>query len=183
MGSVDRKNFVPQELQDIAYADQPLPIGYGQTISQPSLVDFMTAELHLEPSFRVLEIGTGSGYQAALLAGRVAEVFSVEIIRPLADAARERLARLGFGNVRVRFGNGWYGWPEEAPFDAIVVTAAAPCIPPLLVNQLKPGGRMIIPVGDPGMVQDLMLVVRKADAEPELRELFPVRFVPLTGIP
>jgi len=180
-----RHRFVPPELVPNAYEDRPLPIGYGQTISQPYIVARMTELLQPRPEHRVLEIGTGSGYQAAVLAPLVAEVFTIEIIAPLGNAARERLRQLGYANIQVRVGDGYYGWPEKAPFDAIIVTAAANHIPPPLVEQLKPGGRMVIPVGNPFQTQTLMLVT-KGTAGPRdvrIRSLMPVAFVPLVGGP
>ena len=181
MLSVPRHQFVPANLRTSAYVDFPLPIGYGQTISQPYIVAFMTAQLGLTPRSRVLEVGTGSGYQAAVLAEIAAEVYTIEIVAPLAVEAATRLQRLGYGRVRVRTGDGYNGWAEAAPFDAIIVTAAAGFVPPPLVEQLKPGGRMIIPVGEVGAVQELMLVEKAADGRTTTRTLIPVRFVPLTG--
>jgi len=181
MLSVPRHQFVPANLRTSAYVDFPLPIGYGQTISQPYIVAFMTAQLGLTPRSRVLEVGTGSGYQAAVLAEIAAEVYTIEIVAPLAEEAAARLRRLGYGRVRVRTGDGYNGWAEAAPFDAIIVTAAAGFVPPPLVEQLKPGGRMIIPVGEVGAVQELMLVEKAADGRTTTRTLIPVRFVPLTG--
>jgi len=181
MERVPRHRFVrPGELDD-AYANRPLPIGHGQTISQPFIVALMTDLAKPEPEHRVLEIGTGSGYQAAVLAELVKQVYTIEIVDPLGMAARERLPALGYRNVEVRTGDGYYGWEEHAPFDAIVVTAAASHIPPPLVKQLKPGGRMIIPVGPAFLTQHLMLVEKRADGTVVSRQLLPVRFVPLTG--
>ncbi|MCG6886695.1 MAG: protein-L-isoaspartate(D-aspartate) O-methyltransferase [Proteobacteria bacterium] len=181
MQRVPRHQFVPPEWQDKAYENRPLPIGHGQTISQPYMVAVMTDLLKPEKGQRVLEIGTGSGYQAAVLAELTANVFTMEIIEPLGIQARERLQRLGYQNVEVRIGDGYYGWEEQAPFDAIVVTAAASQIPPPLVKQLKPGGRMIIPVGSPFMVQQLVLVEKDLQGTLSVRQILPVRFVPLTG--
>jgi len=181
MLSVPRHEFVPADLRTSAYADFPLPIGYGQTISQPYIVAFMTEQLGLTPRSRVLEVGTGSGYQAAVLAEIAAEVYTIEIVAPLAEAAAARLQRLGYGRVHVRTGDGYNGWPEAAPFDAIIVTAAAGFVPPPLVEQLRPGGRMVIPVGSAGGVQNLMLIQKSADGATTTRTLMAVRFVPLTG--
>jgi protein-L-isoaspartate(D-aspartate) O-methyltransferase len=179
MRTVPRHEFVPANLRDEAYGDHPLPIGHGQTISQPYIVGYMTALLDLGPRSRVLEIGTGSGYQAAILAEIAGEVYTVEIIRPLATTAAERLRRLGYGRVHVRCGDGFDGWKEAAPFDAIIVTAAAGFVPPPLVEQLKPGGRLIIPVGSVYGAQNLVLVEKAHDGALTTRTLLPVRFVPL----
>ncbi|HAR98004.1 MAG TPA: protein-L-isoaspartate O-methyltransferase [Syntrophus sp. (in: bacteria)] len=179
MRAVPRHRFVPPDLAASAYADQPLPIGYGQTISQPYIVAVMTETLRLKPGHKVLEIGAGSGYQAAVLARIVREVFTIEIVPELGNAARERLRTLGCRNVRVRVADGYDGWPEEAPFDAIVVTAAADHIPPPLIRQLRDGGRMVIPVGSPFFVQTLMLV-EKDRGKIRTTSLMPVRFVPFT---
>ena len=179
MRKVPRHEFVPERYRSQAYEDGPLPIGYGQTISQPYVVAFMTERLDPKPSDRVLEIGTGSGYQAAVLAEVVRQVYSVELIESLGRTAAERLAAMGYRNVEVRIGDGYAGWPEKAPFDGIVVTAAAPKIPPALVAQLKPGGRMVIPVGGDGFIQYLKLVTKRADGGTDEREIIPVRFVPL----
>ncbi|MEK7667805.1 MAG: protein-L-isoaspartate(D-aspartate) O-methyltransferase [Gemmatimonadota bacterium] len=181
MLAVPRHEFVPAELRANAYADFPLPIGHGQTISQPYIVAFMTAQLRLTPRSRVLEVGTGSGYQAAVLAEIAGEVYTIEILPPLAQEAAARLQRLGYGRVHVRTGDGYNGWPEAAPFDAVIVTAAAGFVPPPLVEQLRPGGRMVIPVGEVGGVQELMLIEKAADGRTTTRTLIPVRFVPLTG--
>ncbi len=181
MAEVPRHAFVPQARRPNAYENRPLPIGHGQTISQPYIVAIMTDLLNLEPDHRVLEVGTGSGYQAAILAELVDQVFSIEIIRPLAEAAIERLRSLGYTNVTTRTGDGYYGWPEAAPFDAIVVTAAAGHVPPSLLDQLRVGGRLIIPVGSRFTVQQLLLIEKKADGRIVSRSLLPVRFVPLTG--
>ncbi len=179
MATVPRHLFVPGYLAGSAYRDSPLPIGHGQTISQPYIVAYMTEAARPGPGRRILEIGTGSGYQAAVLAATGAEVYSLEIIPELARHARERLQRLGYAGVRVREGDGYFGWPEKAPYDAILVTAAAEYIPPPLIDQLKEGGRMIIPVGTPFLVQTLMLV-EKRGGKTVTRSLMPVRFVPLT---
>lgn len=177
--SVPRHEFVPDRYRDAAYDDRPLPIGLGQTISQPYIVAYMTERLRPEPSDRVLEVGTGSGYQAAVLAEIVDSVYTIEIFGELARAAEARLARLGYGHVRVRHGDGFYGWPEAAPFDAVIVTAAAGHIPPPLVEQLRPGGRMMIPVGSVHGVQTLILVEKAEDGTVTTESLLPVRFVPL----
>ena len=178
MRSVPRHLFVPRALLADAYADHPLPIGSEQTISQPYIVAFMTEALGLQGGDRVLEIGTGSGYQAAVLSGIVKNVFTIEIVEALAAEAKERLARLGYSNVQVRAGDGYLGWPEEAPFDAIMVTAAAPRIPEPLKQQLKDGGRLVIPVGD---VEQELILLTKRGARFEERRVLPVRFVPMTG--
>jgi protein-L-isoaspartate(D-aspartate) O-methyltransferase len=177
MRRVPRHHFVAESLAGEAYADRPLPIGYGQTISQPYIVAYMTQVVAPGPGRRILEIGTGSGYQAVVLAATGAEVFSIEIIPELAGSAAERLRRLGFEAVRVKAGDGYFGWAEHAPFDAIIVTAAAEFIPPPLLTQLRDGGRMVIPVGTPFFVQTLMLV-EKRGTEITTRSLMPVRFVP-----
>lgn len=179
MRSVPRHEFLPLRLRSEAYNDYPLPIGHGQTISQPYVVAFMTEAIRPKPGEKILEIGAGSGYQAAVLAQTGAQVYTVEIIEPLAEMARQTLERLGYKNARVRHGDGYRGWPEEAPFDAIVVTCAPDKIPPDLVAQLKDGGRMIIPVGN-GMNQELVLL-RKTGDRIEKQSVLPVRFVPMTG--
>jgi protein-L-isoaspartate(D-aspartate) O-methyltransferase len=179
MRSVPRHEFVPSEYRDDAYGDFPLPIGHGQTISQPYIVAYMTEFLRPRPGMRVLEVGTGSGYQAAVLAATGGEVYTIEIFGALATAARERLARLGYRRVTVRHGDGHFGWPAHAPFDAVIVTAAAGYIPPALVEQLKPGGRMIIPVGTVYGVQHLILVEKDGRGEVTTRTLIPVQFVPM----
>jgi protein-L-isoaspartate(D-aspartate) O-methyltransferase len=183
MGRVPRHDFVPASLKSLAYADRPLGIGYGQTISQPFIVALMTDLLAPEPDHLVLEIGTGSGYQAAVLAPLVKRVCTMEIIEPLATAAAGRLEALESGEVEVRSGDGYYGWPECGPFDGIVVTAAATHVPPPLVRQLKPGGRLVIPVGQAFSVQQLVLVQKDPDGQVTTRQLLPVRFVPLTRQP
>lgn len=179
MAQVPRHEFVPEELRVHAYEDRPLPIGYEQTISQPFIVAFMTEKLAPQWTDRVLEIGTGSGYQAAVLSRLVKEVYSIEIVEPLAARASTDLQRLGYRNVHVRAGDGYLGWPEAAPFDAIIVTCAPDHVPEPLVTQLKEGGRMIIPVGPPG-AQELVLLGKRA-GKLEQRAVLPVRFVPMTG--
>ncbi|MBW2466433.1 MAG: protein-L-isoaspartate(D-aspartate) O-methyltransferase [Deltaproteobacteria bacterium] len=181
MGKVERHKFVPSSQEAWAYANQPLPIGHGQTISQPYIVALMTDLAMVDPGDKVLEIGTGSGYQAAILAEMGAEVFTIEIVEPLAEKAAERLTGLGYNMVKTRTGDGYYGWKEEAPFDAIVVTAAASHVPPPLIRQLKPGGVMVIPVGSRFMVQQLVLVEKDNAGKITTRQILPVRFVPLTG--
>jgi protein-L-isoaspartate(D-aspartate) O-methyltransferase len=181
MREVPRHRFVPDALHSEAYANQPLPIGYGQTISQPYIVALMTDLVDAKEDDVVLEIGTGSGYQAAVLAELVERVYTIEIIEPLADQAGERLAALGYDNVLTRLGDGYFGWEEHAPFDAIVVTAAASHVPPPLIAQLKPGGRMVIPVGGRFAVQYLLLVEKTEAGETITRQITAVRFVPLTG--
>jgi protein-L-isoaspartate(D-aspartate) O-methyltransferase len=178
---VPRHLFVPKGSQDEAYKNRPVAIGHGQTISQPYIVAIMTDLLKPQPDHRVLEVGTGSGYQAAVMAMLTDEVFTMEIIEALGSQARQRLEQLGYHNVQVRIGDGYYGWEEHAPFDAIIVTAAANHIPPPLVKQLRPGGRMIIPVGSSFMVQQLVLVEKDQEGVVTLKQILPVRFVPLTG--
>jgi protein-L-isoaspartate(D-aspartate) O-methyltransferase len=181
IGRVPREQFVPDYQKPHAYENRPLAIGHGQTISQPYIVALMTDLLSPEPQDRVLEIGTGSGYQAAILAELTERVYSIEIIEELGRQARERLARLGYANVSVRIADGYYGWASEAPFDGILVTAAASHIPAPLLEQLKPGGRMVIPIGGRFQVQQLMLIEKTEDGRITNRQLLPVRFVPLTG--
>ena len=176
-----RHLFVPLDLRSRAYFNRPLPIGHDQTISQPTIVGSMTEELHLHADSKVLEIGTGSGYQAAVLAEITPHVFSIEIKKPLAERARKTLQETGYTSVQTRHGDGYHGWPEEAPFDAIVVTAAAPHVPPPLVKQLKPGGRLVIPVGPPFARQDLVLVLKDKTGKVRTQSLYAVSFVPLTG--
>ncbi len=180
MRRVPRHEFVPEQVKGRAYDDTPLPIGHGQTISQPFIVGFMTERLDLAPGDRVLEIGTGSAYQAAILAELVREVVSIEIVEPLARSAAARLERLGYRNATVLHGDGYYGYPAAAPFDAIIVTAAASHVPPPLVEQLRPGGRIAIPVGR-GWTQNLLLVEKDDAGDTSTRNLMAVRFVPLTG--
>ena len=175
LGSVPRHEFVPVELQPYAYLNRPLPIGFEKTISQPYIVALMTDLLALEPSHVVLEIGAGAGYQAAVAAQLAKQVYSVEIIEELAGGAERRLERLGYTNVEIRVANGYYGWVEHAPYDAIVVTAACELIPPPLLAQLKPGGRMVIPTGIPAK-QSLMYVERSSSGQLSTREVLPVRF-------
>ena len=179
MLKVPRHRFVPKEQQHYAYEDRPLPIGYGQTISQPYMVAFMTEVIKPQKDFKVLEIGTGSGYQAAVLAEIVDKVYTVEIVPELANQAEKRFEDLGYSNVKTIDADGYFGWEEFAPFDAIVVTAAAEFIPPPLISQLKEGGKMVIPVGSPFLVQTLMLVEKKK-GKTTTKSLFPVRFVPFT---
>ncbi len=178
MGRVPRHVFVPASLRNRAYDDRPLPIGHDQTISQPYVVAFMTQALDLRGGEKILEIGTGSGYQAAVLGELAREVFTIEIVDPLAQQAKKLLAELGYGNVHVRSGDGYRGWPEQAPFDAIMVTAAPDHVPKPLVDQLRIGGRMILPVGD--FFQELVLI-RKTENGVVRRSILPVRFVPMTG--
>jgi len=180
MRTVPRHRFVPPDQLKYAYADHPLPIGYGQTISQPYIVAYMTEMLGLDRDGVALEVGTGSGYQAAVLAAIVKEVYTIEIVPQLASQATKRLEELGYKNVHTRTGDGYFGWKEHAPYDAIIVTAAASHIPPALVEQLKVGGRMAIPVGPPMHVQSLMLVEKQADGTTVQRTVMSVRFVPLT---
>jgi protein-L-isoaspartate(D-aspartate) O-methyltransferase len=181
MRQVPRHLFVSRSLQRLAYADQPLPIGHGQTISQPYIVALMTAALEIKPGAKILEIGTGSGYQAAVLSEQTPSVFTMEIISALGKEARERLQKLGYRTVKVRIGDGYFGWPEEAPFDGIIVTCAAGHIPPPLVAQLQEGGRMVIPVGGTYEVQRLMVISKDKQGIVLTKELLPVRFVPMTG--
>ena len=180
MRTVPRHKFVPDELKAYAYEDRPFPIGCGQTISQPYIVALMTELLKVDKEDKVLEVGTGSGYQAAILSQIVREVYTIEIFEELGISAKRRLRELGYSNVKVRIGDGYYGWPEEAPFDAIIVTCAATHIPPPLLAQLREGGRMCIPVGGVFQVQNLMLV-EKRDGKITSRNILPVRFVPMLG--
>jgi len=181
MDTVPRHEFVPANQRRHAYANRPLPIGYGQTISQPYIVALMSDLIKPQPGDRVLELGTGSGYQAAILSELTGQVYSIEIIEALGTQATKRLSRLGYDNVTVRIGDGYYGWKEHAPYDAIVVTAAASHVPPPLVAQLKPGGRMVIPVGSRFLTQQLVLIEKEPDGQLITRQIMPVRFVPLTG--
>jgi len=180
MGKVLRHRFVPAPYGHLAYANRPLPIGHGQTISQPYIVALMTELLDTKPGDAVLEIGTGSGYQAAVLAELVDRVYSIEIIEPIGRDAAALLQQLGYRNIETRIGDGYNGWTERAPFDGIIVTAAAPQIPPALVAQLKPGARMVIPVGREAEVQFLHVMVKQADGSISTQRSLPVRFVPLT---
>ncbi len=181
MAKVPRHEFVPKSRREYAYENRPLPIGHGQTISQPYIVALMTDLIGVGPDDRVLEIGTGSGYQAAVLAELAREVYSIEIIRPLGEKASARFERLGYDNVHRRIGDGYFGWESAAPFDAIVVTAAATHIPPPLVQQLKPGGRLVIPVGSRFLTQQLLFLEKERDGSVLTRQVMPVVFVPLTG--
>jgi len=181
LGKVPRHQFVPADQEKYAYKNRPLPIGYGQTISQPYIVALMTDLLDVKPGSRVLEIGTGSGYQAAILDEMGADVYTIEIVEPLGLRAEKVLAELGHHEVKVRIGDGYFGWEAFAPFDAIIVTAAASHVPPPLVKQLKPGGRMVIPVGAQFLTQHLQLVEKQPDGAVTSKQILPVRFVPLTG--
>jgi protein-L-isoaspartate(D-aspartate) O-methyltransferase len=180
---VPRHRFVSDALVPYAYEDRPLPIGYGQTISQPYMVAKMTELIEPKKDQRALEIGTGSGYQAAILSRLVSDVYTIEIIEPLGVTARERLASLGHKNVEVRIGDGYYGWPEKGPFDCIVVTAAANYVPPALIEQLKPGGRLVVPIGNPFQTQRLVLVTKgkKGPRDIRIQDIMPVSFVPLVS--
>ncbi len=179
MREIPRKEFVPLELQRYAYDNGPLPIGQGQTISQPYIVALMTDLLEPQKEHCVLEVGTGSGYQAAILSKLVKMVYSIEVIKELSDAATERLKRLHYTNIVTRIGNGYLGWPEHAPYDSIIVTAAATHIPPALIQQLKSGGRMVIPVGLPYMHQELMLIEKDDEDNTHVKDILGVAFVPL----
>lgn len=179
MAEVIRENFVPSQYLPFAYENGPLPIGYGQTISQPYIVALMTDLLHLTTESIVLEVGTGSGYQAAVLSQLADKVYTVERVKELAESAEERLKSLGYDNVEVRCSDGYIGWQEKAPFDSIIVTAAIDHIPPALIEQLKPGGRMVIPVGLPYMDQNLILLTKDKDGETHTESLLGVAFVPL----
>lgn len=180
MMEVPRHEFVPASLRPYAYADGPLPIGHGQTISQPFIVAYMTQALALTKQESVLEVGTGSGYQAAILGKLAKEVYSIEIVPPLAESAKGVLSKLGFENVHVRLGDGYLGWPEKAPFDAIIVTCAPDHVPGPLIAQLKEGGRLVIPVGEAGGIQQLVLL-RKRNGQISKERMLDVRFVPMTG--
>ena len=179
MKTVPRHSFVPENIIARAYDDRPLGIGYGQTISQPYIVAYMTEAIDPKPEYKVLEVGTGSGYQAAVLAEIIKEVYTIEIIPELGNAATTRLKKLGYNNVKVKVADGYFGWPENGPYDAIVVTAAAEFVPPPLLEQLKEGGKIIIPIGSPYMNQNLMLIEKKGK-KVTTKSLLPVVFVPFT---
>ena len=179
LGRVERHRLVSAGQQALAYRNHPLPIGQGQTISQPYIVAISTDLIAPQPQHNVLEVGTGSGYQAALLAEVVGRVFSIEIIESLGKEAAERLTALGYRNIEIRIGDGYQGWPEKAPFDAIVVTAAAPHVPAALLAQLKTGGKMVIPVGAASQTQELLLITKEMDGTSRQKTILPVRFVPL----
>lgn len=181
ISKVARHEFVPDDQRSFAYENRPLPIGYGQTISQPYIVAIMTALLNPKKTDRVLEVGTGSGYQAAILAELVESVYTIEIVKELGEQAADHLKKSNYTSVHTRIGDGYYGWESEAPFDGIIVTAVASHIPPPLIKQLKPGGRMVIPVGGQFMMQYLVLVNKDVDNHITTRQILPVRFVPLTG--
>lgn len=181
LAKVNRAQFVPEHAVEDAFENHPLRIGYGQTISQPFIVALMTHLLEIEPDDRILEIGTGSGYQAAVAAELASQVYTVEIISELADSADKRLKSIGYTNILVKAGDGWYGWPEAAPFDGILVTAVAPEIPPQLLSQLAVGGKLVIPVGHPRGNQELVLITRLSSSEIRSKDILPVRFVPMTG--
>jgi len=181
LNKVPRHRFVPPDQERAAYENRPLPIGYGQTISQPYIVALMTDFMRVEPHHVVLEIGTGSGYQAAVLAELAQSVCTIEIVEPLAIEADRRLRQQGYTRVRTKVGDGYYGWEDCGPFDSIIVTAAASHVPPSLIRQLKSGGRMVIPIGTAFLTQQLMLVDKNADGTLVTRQILPVRFVPLTG--
>ncbi len=179
LGKVERHRLVPQSQVSMAYRNHPLPIGGGQTISQPYIVALSTDLLNLKNDSSVLDVGTGSGYQAAVLAEIAKQVYSIEIIEALGSSAAKRLSEMGYRNIEVKIGDGYKGWAEKGPFDGIVVTAAAPRVPPVLVQQLKPGGRMVIPIGGEGDIQHLKLITRRADGGYDEKSVLPVRFVPL----
>jgi protein-L-isoaspartate(D-aspartate) O-methyltransferase len=181
MGRVPRHRYVPEDQVRHAYRNRPLPIGYGQTISQPYIVALMTDLMQVQDGDTVFELGTGSGYQAAVLGELAKAVYTIEIVEPLAARAAQTLRAEGYSNVEVKAGDGYYGWEEHAPYDAIIVTAAASHVPPPLIKQLAPGGRMVIPLGTSFMTQHLMLVEKDADGRVHTREVLPVMFVPLTG--
>jgi len=183
MGRVAREAFVPPDLHPYAYDNGPLPIGHGQTISQPYIVALMTDLLQLEAGHNVLEVGTGSGYQTAVLAELARKVFTMELIAELGESSMQRLQRLNYTNIEYCTGNGYLGWPEHAPYDAIIVTAAAPYVPQALIDQLKPGGRLVLPVGQPHMHQELVLITRDEQGQTRTREILGVSFVPLVGEP
>lgn len=180
MRTVERHQLVPKNIQRFAYEDRPLPIGKGQTISQPFIVAYMTQAIQPKAGMKVLEIGTGSGYQAAVLAEIVDEVYTIETVESLAESAKQNLSKMGYNNIFFRVGDGFYGWEEHAPFDAIIVTAAPEEIPPRLVEQLKTGGKMVIPVGPTSASQELRLIEKKKDGKLDIKNLMPVRFVPFT---
>jgi len=179
MRKVPREEFVPAAMRSLAFRDGPLPIGRGQTISQPYIVALMSELLEVKPGDKVLEVGTGSGYQAAVLAEMGAEVFTVEIVKELATTAEERLKRLGYGRVKVKHGDGYLGWKEQAPFDAVIVTCAVEPVPPPLLEQLKPGGRLVVPLGEAGDTQTLVVLTKDAQGKVHRRDVAPVLFVPL----
>ena len=181
MNSVPRHLLVPDKLRPYAYLNKPLPIGYGQTISQPYIVAIMTDLINPRPEHKILEIGTGSGYQAAILSKLVQQVYTIEIIEELGERAKVDLHKLGYNNIQVRIGDGYYGWEKYAPFDGIVVTAATSHIPPPLIQQLNPGGRMIIPVGSRFLTQQLLMITKSDKGNITTQQILPVRFVPLTG--
>ena len=181
MKEVPRHRFVPDDMQELAYINGPLSIGHGQTISQPYIVALMTDLLEPEPDHVILEVGTGSGYQAAILSRLVRQVYSMEVVEPLSERAAHCLQQQGYNNVQCRVGDGYFGWPEHAPYDGIIVTAAAPDIPPPLVQQLRPGAKLVIPVGLPYSYQELMVVEKSAQGELHTRYVLGVAFVPLTG--
>ncbi len=181
METVPRHRFVLVEQQIVAYENHPLPIGYGQTISQPYIVAFMTDILHIDAKHRILEVGTGSGYQAAILSEVAQEVYSIEVIKELADKAKRRLQEIEYTNVHTKLGDGYYGWDEYAPYDGIIVTAVSEKVPPPLVEQLKNNGRMIIPIGTEYTPQNLVLLTKNSKGITHTEHVLPVRFVPLTG--
>lgn len=181
IGKVPRHEFVPAKYQQDAYVNQPLPIGRGQTISQPFIVALMTDLMEVDENSRVLELGTGSGYQAAVLAELVREVYTIEIVEELGKEARNRLQRLGYENVHVKIGDGFFGWPAHSPYDSIIVTAAGIEVPPALIEQLKPGGHLVIPVGPQHDVQYLKVITKLEDGSTTSANILPVRFVPITG--
>lgn len=181
MNTVPRHALVPINQRSDAYLNRPLPIGYGQTISQPYIVAIMTDLLNPQPEHKILEVGTGSGYQAAILSRLVRQVYTIEVIEALGKRAKVDLAELGYDNIQTQIGDGYYGWRQHAPFDGIVVTAAASHVPPPLIQQLKPGGRIIIPVGSRFLTQQLLLITKDVGGNLTTRQILPVRFVPLTG--
>jgi len=183
MAEVPREAFVPPELRAYAFDDGPLPIGHGQTISQPYIVALMTHLLKPQPRHRILEVGTGSGYQTAILSRLVEKVYSIEVVPELARQASELFSELGYNNIETTTGNGYQGWPEQAPYDGIVVTAAASHVPPPLIEQLKPGGRLVVPVGQPYSHQELFLIKKDTDGKVHHRNVLGVAFVPLQQEP